>query len=166
MQSPMQSPSRSGNSNGSGSAAVGPVFEGLSVFEPKDEWSRLCGTVRRTTTHLAYRDLDLDNDTPCLEVAQKSIDGSTFCSCCLTRVGRSVNEIRCIPVWSGLVWSGLIVSCLVLSCLVLFGARLHAQIDKGGGSALERAVFGMGEEMRADVNQVRRDMAELREVRA
>ena len=69
-------------------------------------------------------------------------------------------------VWSGLVWSGLVWSGLVLSCLVLFGARPHAQIDKGGGSALERAVFGMGEEMRADVNQVRRDMAELREVRA
>ena len=61
---------------------------------------------------------------------------------------------------------GMVWSYRVLSCLVLFGARPHAQIDKGGGSALERAVFGMGEEMRADVNQVRRDMAELREVRA
>jgi hypothetical protein len=126
----MQSPSRSGNSNGSGSAAVGPVFEGLSVFEPKDEWSRLCGTVRRTTTHLAY--LDLGNDTPCLEeVAQKSIDGSTFCSCCLTRVGRSVNEIRCIPVWcTCLVWSGLVLSYRVLSCLVL--ARMRRLIKAAG----------------------------------
>ena len=68
----------------------------------------------------------------------------------------------CLVHLSGLVWSCLVLSCLVLSCLV----RPHAQIDKGGGSALERAVFGMGEEMRADVNQVRRDMAELREVRA
>jgi hypothetical protein len=84
---------------------------------------------------------------------------------------RSDVHLSGAPVWSCLVLSYrvlsyLVLSCFVLSGLVLFGARLHAQIDKGGGSALERAVFGMGEEMRADVNQVRRDMAELREVRA
>ena len=38
------------------------------------------------------------------------------------------------------------------------------QIDKGGGSALERAMFGMAEEMRDDIAQTRREMAELREV--